>query len=167
MPPVEQARGRAISICSSWHVVAPRPFCYSSPWPWRFPRLAAQKRTKSWHLTQKCLEAIFWHISDASTHRSRALELILRWQLMLASVLMLAENGPSPFTLGGVSPEKVFFKAGKLLSVAFSGSRLEAPRKSTGVDSLWLDSGWHPRCLMTTGYYAYIGSSSWAWCQDG
>ena len=89
---------------------------------------------------------------------------------MLASVLMLAENEPSPFTLGGVSPEKVVFLtilAGKLLSIAFSGLRLEAPRKSTGVDSLWLDSGRHPRCLMTTDYYAYIGSSPWAWCQDG
>ena len=63
---------------------------------------------------------------------------------MLASVLMLAENGPSPFTLGGVSPEKVVFGpilAGKLLYIAFSGLRLEAPRKSTGADSLWLDSG--------------------------
>ena len=29
------------------------------------------------------------------------------WQLVLASVLMLAENGPSPPILGGVSPEKV------------------------------------------------------------
>ena len=27
---------------------------------------------------------------------------------MLASVLMLAENGPSPLTLGGVGPEKWF-----------------------------------------------------------
>ena len=89
---------------------------------------------------------------------------------MLASVLMLAENGPSPFTLGGVSPEKVVFGqflAGKLLSIAFSGLRLEAPMKSTGVDSLWLDSGRHPKCLMTTGYYAYIGSSSLGWDQDG
>ena len=89
---------------------------------------------------------------------------------MLASVLMLAENGPSPFTLGGVSPEKVVFGqflAGKLLSIAFSGLRLEAPRKSTDADSLWLDSGWHPKCLMTTGYYAYIGSSSLGWGQDG
>ena len=89
---------------------------------------------------------------------------------MLASVLMLAENGPNPFTLGGVSPEKVVlgqFLAGKLLSIAFSGLRLEAPRKSTGVDSLWLDSGWHPKCLMTTSYYAYIGSSSLGWGQDG
>ena len=53
---------------------------------------------------------------------------------MLASVLMLAEIGPSPLTLGGVSPEKVVLTnlAGKLLSIAFSGSRLEAPRKSTG-----------------------------------
>ena len=87
---------------------------------------------------------------------------------MPASVLMLVENGPSPFTLGGVSPEKVVFGqflAGKLLSIAFSGLRLEAPRKSTGVDSLWLDSGWHPRCLMTTGYYAYIGSSSLGWAK--
>ena len=85
---------------------------------------------------------------------------------MLANVLMLAENGPSPFTLGGVSLEKVVFGqflAGKLLSIAFSGLRLEAPRKSTGVVSLWLD----PRCLMTTGYYAYIGSSSLGWDQDG
>ena len=57
--PVEQARGRAISICSSWHAAAPRPFCYISFGLWRFPRLAAQKRTKSWHSTQKCLEAIF------------------------------------------------------------------------------------------------------------
>ena len=38
---------------------------------------------------------------------SRALGLILVWQLVLASVLMLAENGPNPLTLGGVSPEKV------------------------------------------------------------
>ena len=89
---------------------------------------------------------------------------------MLASVLMLAENGPSPFTLGGDSPDKWFFGpilAGKLLSIAFSGLRLEAPMKSTGVDSLWLDSGRHPKCLMTTGYYAYIGSSSLGWGQDG
>ena len=89
---------------------------------------------------------------------------------MLASVLMLAENGPSPFTLGGVSPEKVVslpILAGKLLSIAFSRLRLEAPRKSTGVDSLWLDSGRHLKCLMTTGYYAYIGSSSLGWGQDG
>ena len=37
---------------------------------------------------------------------------------MLASVLMLAEYGPNPLTLGGVSPEKVVFGqflAGKLL----------------------------------------------------
>ena len=63
----------------------------------------------------------------------------------------------------GVSPEKVVLGqllAGKLLSIAFSGLKLEAPRKSTGVDSLWLDSGQHPKCLMTTGYYAYVGSSS-------
>ena len=83
---------------------------------------------------------------------------------------MLAEIGPSPLTLGGVSPEKVVlgqFLAGKLLSIAFSGSRLEAPRKSTGADSLWLDSGRHPKSLMTTGYYAYIGSSSLGWGQDG
>ena len=89
---------------------------------------------------------------------------------MLASVLMLAEVGPSPLTLGGVSPEKVVlgqFLAGKLLSIAFSSLRLEAPRKSTGVDRLWLDSGWHRRYLMTTGYYAYIGSSSLGWDQDG
>ena len=82
---------------------------------------------------------------------------------------MLAEIGPSPLTLGGVSPEKVVFSqflAGKLLSIAFSGLRLEAPRKSTRVDSLWLDSGWHPKCLMTTGCYAYIGSSSLGWGQD-
>ena len=88
---------------------------------------------------------------------------------MLASVLMLAENGPSPFPLEGVSPEKVVFGqflAGKLLSIAFSSLRLEALRKSTGVDRLWLDPGWHPRCLMTTGYYAYIGSSDLG-CQDG
>ena len=58
--PVEQARGRAISICSSWHAGAARPFCYISFGLWRFPRLAAQKRTKSWHSTQKCLEANFW-----------------------------------------------------------------------------------------------------------
>ena len=81
------------------------------------------------------------------------------WWLVLASVLMLAENGPSPPTLGGVSPEKVGFLAGKLLSVAFSGLRLEAPRKSTEAGSLW--------CLMTTGYDAYIVPSSLAWCQDG
>ena len=83
---------------------------------------------------------------------------------MLASVLMLAENGPSPLTFGGVSPEKVGFGpllAGKLLSIAYSGLRLEAPRKSTGVDSLWLDSGQHSRCLMTTGYYTYIGYPPW------
>ena len=67
---------------------------------------------------------------------------------MLASVLVLAENGPSPFTLGGVSPGFGPILAGKLLSIAFPGSWLEAPRKSTGADSLWLDSGWHPRCLM-------------------
>ena len=88
---------------------------------------------------------------------------------MLASVLMLAENGPSPFTLGEIA-QKWFFGtilAEKLLSIAFSGSRLEAPRKSTGVDSLWLDSGWHPRSLMTTGYYAYIVPSSLGWRQDG
>ena len=36
-----------------------------------------------------------------------ALGLILMWLLVLASVLMLAENGPSPPTLGGVSPERV------------------------------------------------------------
>ena len=87
---------------------------------------------------------------------------------MLASVLMLAENGPSPFTLGGVSPEKMVslpLLAGKLLSIAFSGLRLEAPRKSTGADSLWLDSGWHPRCLMTTGYEAYIVPSSLGWAK--
>ena len=92
------------------------------------------------------------------------------WQLVLASVLMLAEYGPNPLTLGGVSPEKVVFGqflAGKLLSIAFSSLRLEAPRKSTEADSLWLDSGQHPRCLMTTGYYAYIGSSSLGWDQDG
>ena len=85
---------------------------------------------------------------------------------MLASVLLLAENGPSLFILEGVSPEKVVLGqllAGKLLSIAFSGLRLEAPRKSTRVDSLWLDSGRHPKCLMTTGYYAYIGSSSLGW----
>ena len=29
------------------------------------------------------------------------------WELVLASVLMLAENGLSPLSLGGVSPEKV------------------------------------------------------------
>ena len=89
--------------------------------------------------------------------------LILVWQLVLASVLMLAEYGPNPLTLGGVSPEKVVFGqflAGKLLSIAFSSLRLDAPRKSTGVDSLWLDSGRHPKSLMTTGYHAYIGSSS-------
>ena len=51
--------------------------------------------------------------------------------------------------------------AGKLLSIAFSGLRLEVPRKSTGVDSLWLGSGWHPRCLVTTGYEADIGSPPW------
>ena len=38
------------------------------------------------------------------------LELILRWQLVLASVLVLAEIRPSPLTLGGVSPEKVVFR---------------------------------------------------------
>ena len=32
------------------------------------------------------------------------------WQLVLASVLMLAEYGPNPLTLGGVSPEKVVFR---------------------------------------------------------
>ena len=110
--PVEQARGRAISICSSWHAVAARPFCYISFGLWRFPRLAAQKRTKSWHSTQKCLDAIFWHISDASTHRSRALGLILVWQLVLASVLMLAEYGPNPLTLAlGELAQKKWFLA--------------------------------------------------------
>ena len=82
---------------------------------------------------------------------------------------MLAEIWPSPLTLGGVSPEKVVsltILAGKLLSIAFSGLRLEAPMKSTGVDSLWLGSGRHPKCLMTTGYYVYIGSSSLGWGQD-
>ena len=62
-------------------------------------------------------------------------------------------------TLGGASPEKVVtlpILAGKLLSVAFSGLTLEAPRKSTEVDSLWLDPGRHPKSLMTTGYYVYI-----------
>ena len=66
---------------------------------------------------------------------SRALGLILVWQLVLASVLMLAENGSSPFTLGGVSPEKVVFGqflAGKLLSIAFSGLRLEAQGRAPG-----------------------------------
>ena len=88
---------------------------------------------------------------------------------MLASALMLAENGPGPFALEGVSPEEAVLPilAGKLLSIAFSSLRLEAPRKSTGVDSLWLGSGRHPKSLMTTGYYAYIGSSSLGWCQDG
>ena len=87
-------------------------------------------------------------------------------QLALASVFALAEIGPSPLTLGGVSPEKVggfgSILAGKLLSIAFSGSRPEAPRKSTEVDSLWLDSGRHPRCLMTTGYYAHMVPPPWA-----
>ena len=55
--------------------------------------------------------------------------------------------------------------AKKLLSIDFSGSRLEAARKSTGVDSLWLDSGRHSKCLMTAGYYAYIGSSSLGWAK--
>ena len=79
---------------------------------------------------------------------------------------MLAEIGPSPLTLGELAQKKWFWPilVGKLLSIAFSGSRLEAPRKSTGVDSLWLDSGRHPRYLMTTGYYAYIGIG---WGQDG
>ena len=62
---------------------------------------------------------------------------------MLASLLMLAENGPSPFTLGIVSPEKVvFFLAGKLLSIVFSGLRLEAqgraPRQAV---SGWIQGG--------------------------
>ena len=86
---------------------------------------------------------------------------------MLASVLMLAENGPSPPILGELAQKKWVFLAGKLLSIAFSGLRLEALRKSTEAGSLWLDSGRHPRCLMTTGYYAYIVLSSLAWCQDG
>ena len=67
------------------------------------------------------------------------------WQLVLASVLMLAENGPSPLTLGGVSPEKVVFGqflAGKLLSITFSGLRLEAPRKRRGqAASGWIRGG--------------------------
>ena len=60
--------------------------------------------------------------------------------------------GPIPLPLGELAQISGFgpILAGKLLSIAFSGLRLEAPRKSTGVDSLWLDSGWHPRRLMTT-----------------
>ena len=136
-------------------------------WTLVFPQVSSSKKDKKLALATQMTRGDVWHISDASTHRSRALGLILVWQLVLASVLMLAENGPSPPTLGGVSPAKVGFLAGKLLSIAFSGLRLEAPRKSTGVDSLWLDSGWHRRCLMTTGYYAYIVPSSLAWYQDG
>ena len=34
--------------------------------------------------------------------------------------------------LGGVSPEKVVFLAGKLLSIAFSGLRLEARGRAPG-----------------------------------
>ena len=52
-----------------------------------------------------------------------------------------------------------------MFSIAFSSLRLEAPRKSTEVDTLWLDSGRHPKCFMTTGYYAYIGSSSLGWAK--
>ena len=61
---------------------------------------------------------------------------------MRASVLVLAKIGPGPLTLGGVSPEKWFFEfgipilRGKLPSIAFSGLRLEAPRKSTEAGSL-------------------------------
>ena len=74
------------------------------------------------------------------------------------------ELGPVPLPLGEVARRSSFLDnlAGKLLSIAFSGLRLEAPRKSTGVDSLWLDSGRHLKCLMTTGYDVYIGSSSLA-----
>ena len=47
------------------------------------------------------------------------------------------------------------------------GFEARSPRKSTEADSLWLDSGQHPKSLMTPGYYAYIGSSSLGWGQDG
>jgi len=74
--------------------------------------------------------------------------------------------GPIPLPLGELAQKKWFFEfgvpilRGKLLSIAFLGLRLEATRKSTGVDSLWLDLKWHRRCLMTTGYYAYTVPSS-------
>ena len=89
---------------------------------------------------------------------------------VIVSACQCADASRKSFTFGGVSLEEVVFGpilAGKLLSIAFSGLRLEAPRKSTGADSLWLDSGRHSKCLMTTDYYASLGSSSLGWGQDG
>ena len=64
---------------------------------------------------------------------------------MLAGVLMLAENGPSPLTLEGVSPEKVVFGpilAGKLLSIAFSGLGLKPQGRAPGqTASGWIQGG--------------------------
>ena len=54
---------------------------------------------------------------------------------------MLAENGPSPPTLGELAQKKWGFLAGKLLSIAFSGQRLEAPRKSTEAGTGWIQGG--------------------------
>ena len=42
-------------------------------------QVSSSKKDKKLALDPKCLEVIFWHISDASTHRSRALGLILVW----------------------------------------------------------------------------------------
>ena len=58
---------------------------------------------------------------------------------MLASVLMLAENGPNPLTLGGVSPEKVVFGqflAGKLLYRLFGFEARSPKEEHRGRQSL-------------------------------
>ena len=153
MPPVEPGRGRVILICPSWHAVAARPFCYSSIELWRFPRLAAQKGQKVGTQPKMPRGDFLAHFRcKHSQEQSLGADInVVVSACQCADASRKWAQSPYPW---GSSQKKWGFLAGKLLSIAFSGLRLEAPRKSTGVDSLWLDSGWHPRCLMTTGYYA-------------
>ena len=73
--------------------------------------------------------------------------------------------GPVPLPLGELARKSGFWPIFSMKTALYRlfGFEARSPKEEHRVKQLWLDSGWYPKCLMTTGYYAYIGSSSLGW----
>ena len=72
-----------------------------------FPQVSSSKKDKKLALATKMTGGDFLAHFRCKHSQEQSLGADINVVVSARSVLMLAENGPSPPTLGGVSPEKV------------------------------------------------------------